>query len=165
MASEKKSPRKTGPNKSAFIRQHPELTPAQVVAKGAEGGLKFSPAFVSAIRSKDRAGKKAEPSGRGSNRGRKPKGGTSSASDFIRSMPTTMQAAALVDAGKAKGIRFSANLVYAVRARMAGKRSGRGGRPVSSDLSVFKRMAFDLGITRAREALDELERGLAALVR
>jgi hypothetical protein len=46
----------TGPNKSAFIRQHPDLTPAQLVAKGREAGIEFSSAFVSVIRSKEPLG-------------------------------------------------------------------------------------------------------------
>lgn len=174
MASEKNG----RPNKSAFIRQHPDASAAEVVEKGKAAGLAFSPAFVHAIRSKMRAGKKPK-----AKRGRKPRStsgrqpraaGKPSASDFVRSMPVTMKAKEIVTAAKARGIKLSANLVYMVRSvdkkkRGGGARRKPGPKPRSvaastGDLSSFKKMALDLGIATARRALDELERGLAELL-
>lgn len=96
------------------------------------------------------------------------------ASDFVRTMPATMKAKEIVAAGKAKGIRLSPNLVYMVRStdkkngRTAQKR-GPGRRRATTvasagDIATFKKMAFALGISTARRALDEFERGLAALL-
>jgi hypothetical protein len=96
-----------------------------------------------------------------------------SASDFVRSMPTDMPAKEVVAAGADKGIKLSANLVYMVRSSakrkgVAGAAQPRGrGRSTqaSSDVVAFKKMAFELGLERARQALDELEQALVAMLR
>lgn len=178
------------PNKSAFIRGlPPELSAADAVEKGKAAGLTFTTNFVSAIRSKAKAGSKpqakkaAKAKGRpgrkpGAKRGPKPKDGQMSASDFVRSMPAAMKAGDVLTAAKAKGLKMSRNLVYAVR-RAASKKTpapatvkGKPGRKPraldvgasNGDVLAFKKMAFNLGISRARQALDELERGLKALL-
>lgn len=174
MASKKKAAKRSGarkrrggPNKSAFIRQYPDAPAADVVAKGKAAGLSFSPAFVYAIRSKSRKGGATKA---GPGRPAAAAGGAMTASDFVRSLPATMKAKDVVLAGKAKGIKVSPNLVYMVRSaarKGGGRKSARGaGAPVRAqgDVAVFKRLALSLGVSTARRALDDLERGLAALL-
>jgi hypothetical protein len=146
---------------------------------------------VSAVRSKVKAGGKpakaaARPkatagpkprakAGRKARSGPKPReDGKPSASDFVRSMPASAKASEVVAAAKKQGIKMSTNLVYAVRsaaARKGGPKGRPGSRPRAAaaagsagDTVAFKKLAFGLGIARARQALDELERGLRDLI-
>ncbi len=85
-----------------------------------------------------------------------------------------MKASDVLAAAKKRGIKMSSNLVYAVRTaarRKGGAPKGRPGRKPRSatvtptgDVAAFKTMALGLGVARARQALDELERGLAELI-
>jgi hypothetical protein len=194
MASKKKAARAggqpQGPNKSAFIRGLPvDMSAAEVVAKAKADGLAISTNFVSAVRSKMKAGgKPGKSAGSKAKPGPKPKAGRKarsgpqpredgkpSASDFVRSMPAEAKASEVVAAAKKQGIKMSTNLVYAVRSAAARRGGGPKGRPgpkpraasaggASSDTIAFKKLAFGLGIARARQALDELERGLRDLI-
>ena len=96
------------------------------------------------------------------------------ASAFIRSLPATTPAAEVAKAGAAKGLKFSVTLVYMVRSA-ARRKAGKGAAPkkgtarrssnvASSTEAQFKKAALEIGIASARTALDELERGLAALL-
>lgn len=94
-------------------------------------------------------------------------------SDFIRQHPN-VSAPEVVAAAKAAGIKLSPNLVYLVRSadkrrnRAGGTKRGRKPRVAiasSADVAAFKRLALGLGLTTARQALDDLERGLAELLR
>jgi len=160
----------SGPNKSDFVRQHPNLSAAEVVAKAKESGISISPVLVYKVRGR------AKPGAAKTRRAWKSsKGGT--ASDFVRSMPVTTPAKDVIAAAKAKGIRMSANLVYMVRAtdrkrgvgtvkrRATPRARARLGAILRNGATIveFKKMAFALGIDNARRALDELERGLATL--
>jgi hypothetical protein len=168
-----KTAAKKTPNKSAFIRSLPGDMPAvDVVAKAKAAGLKISPAFVYAIRSKSRSkGKGAK--GSGAKRGPKPANGKQSASEFVRSQPGSMKASEVVAAGAKQGIKFSTNLVYAVRSskKPGGSRGGRRGPGRRAAAggdgggeSTFRQMALDLGIARARQILDGLETKLRELI-
>jgi len=164
-----KTAAKKSPNKSAFIRSLPaDMPAADVVAKAKAANLKLTPAFVYAIRSKSRTKGK----GRGAKRGPKPAGGKQSASDFVRAQPASMKAGDVVSAGAKQGIKFSTNLVYAVRAA-AGKRGGgrggaRRGRGAAAGggggEATFRQLALDLGIGRARQLIDSLESRLRELI-
>lgn len=158
--------RRSGPNKSDFVRQYPDLSAQEVVLKGKENGITISPVLVYKVRGRPtpKRGKANGTSGPTTKNGM-------SASDFVRSMPATMKAKEVVAAGKAKGIRFSANLVYAVRRTKAdgGGKMNRGSRSRSDvastgDLASFKRMALELGLNRAKQALAELERALSEML-
>ncbi len=165
----KKRAAKRTTNKSAFIRNLPaETSAADVVAKAKAAGLTLTPAFVYAVRSKSKAKSGGAP------RTRAARGGKPSASDFVRTQPATLAASDVVAAGAKQGLKFSTNLVYAVRSA-AGKKSGgkRGaGRRVAKAASnaaaglhaTFRKLALDLGLNRAREALNELEQGIAQLI-
>ncbi len=129
--------------------------------------------------------KKAAPKAQ---RGPKPSAGGVSASDFIRSLPSNTPAKEVVTRGAEKGLKFSMNLVYAVRQavrRKAGAPPARRGRkpgkvaavaavvaaprasasaPASSLEASFRRMVLDLGLARAKALVSEVERKLASLV-
>jgi hypothetical protein len=166
-----KTAAKKSPNKSAFIRSLPNDMPAvDVVAKAKAANLKLTPAFVYAIRSKSRNKVKGA---KGAKRGPKPATGKQSASEFVRAQAGSMKASEVVAAGAKQGIKFSTNLVYAVRS--SGKKSGgaRGGRRgpgrkaaagSGGGESMFRQLALDLGIARARQVLDGLEARLRELV-
>jgi hypothetical protein len=168
--AKKKTPGTRSTNKSAFIRALPaDMPAADVVAKAKAAGLVLSPAFVYAVRSKAK-GKK--PGGAKGGRGRPATGGKPTASDFVRTQPASMGAAEVVAAGAKQGFKFSTNLVYAVRSAAGkgkvgrGKGRGRGAAKVANSGSeaTFRKLALDLGLGRARQALDDLERGLAQLI-
>jgi hypothetical protein len=167
-----KIPSKKTPNKSAFIRGLPaEMPAAEVVEKAKAANLKLTPAFVYAIRSKART--KGAPKRRGGKPGRKPASGGQSASDFVRSQPANLKATEVVAAGAKQGIKFSTNLVYAVRSsggKAAGPKGRRGGgrkaaaTAAGGSETTLRKLALDLGIGRAREILDDLEKRLSALI-
>jgi hypothetical protein len=179
MAAKKKAkggrPKKgSGPSKSGFIREllAKNMSPAEIVAKGKEEGLTISPVLVYKVRGREGLTKGSANSG--TRPGRKPSTGKMSASDFVRTMPDSARAGEVVAAGAKQGIKFTANLVYAVRA--AQKKGGAlaGGRPSrsagfslgggSGSEATFRKLAFDLGIARARALLDDLEARLGQLL-
>jgi hypothetical protein len=175
MAAKKKAkggrPKKgSGPSKSGFIREllAKNMSPAEIVAKGKEAGLTISPVLVYKVRGRE--GLTKGSASLASRPGRKPSTGKISASDFVRSMPESTRAADVVAAGAGKGIKFTANLVYAVRAASKKDGTARSGSrrissgPVSGSESTFRKLAFDLGIARARTLLDELEARLGQLI-
>ncbi len=103
--------------------------------------------------------------------------GGASASEFVRSLSSSTPAKDVVAAGAAKGLKFSANLVYAVRrtgkkrgaakrgpGRPPGRRVGLGrprgarGGSAASNLEASLRTAIAmLGLERARQILAEVE--------
>jgi hypothetical protein len=165
-----KTAAKKTPNKSAFIRSLPaDMPAADVVAKAKAANLKLTPAFVYAIRSKSRNKRSS-----GAKRGPKPATGKPSASEFVRSQPASMKASEVVAAGAKQGIKFSTNLVYAIRSsgsRPGAARGGRRGRGRAAATgsgghheTTFRQLALNLGIARAREVLDSLETKLRELI-
>ena len=80
-----------------------------------------------------------------------------------------MKAADVVAAGAKQGIKFSTNLVYAVRASGGKAPKGRrGGKSAAGSTTGFettlRKLALDLGVGRARQILDDLEKRLSALI-
>ena len=159
--------RKPSPQPKRKLRRKPKRVPSPQPKR------KPSPQPKRKLRRKP----KSKPGRRQNARpGPKPKSDMS-ASDFIRSQPATAKAKDVVAAGKAKGIKVSPGLVYMVRstAKKRTERSpvkrkpGRKPRAVvdgeMAHVSTFKKLALDFGIARARQQLDELERGLAELIR
>jgi hypothetical protein len=103
-------------------------------------------------------------------------------SAFVRSLPASLSAAAVIDRGKAKGIRLSAAQVYTIRAnarrkgddgakvstrgRPPGRRAGveaggGGGRATEAKEAEFIATALDLGLARAEALIDALRRRAA----
>jgi hypothetical protein len=95
-------------------------------------------------------------------------------SAFVRSLPASLSAAAVIDRGKAKGIRLSAAQVYTIRANArrkgdddvkvpSGGRSKlrRSGRASEAKEAEFIATALDLGLARAEALIDALRRKAA----
>jgi hypothetical protein len=172
------------PTRSAFIREKlgAGMNAADIVAAAKAKGLAVTPGLVyvvkgRATRRKPAAKKTPGPRPKGKPAPR-PRAGKMSASDFIRSMPATMTAKELGEAGKARGLKVSASLVYMVRGKLKrgavvsaanGKRGPKVRAAVTSvgsgtgNVTAFKKMAFELGIPTAKQALAELERALDSL--
>ncbi len=76
----------------------------------------------------------------------------------------------IMAAGKKAGIKFSPNLVYMVRSRAGsaktkGKRRGRRATPGSNaNDAQFRKLVVDLGIAKAKDLVDEVERGVKELI-
>jgi hypothetical protein len=102
-------------------------------------------------------------------RGRASTGTNKSA--FVRSLPSSLSAAEVIEKGKAKGIKLSAAQVYTIRANARRKgpetdterlltrvgarqdgKAGKGGRRADGKEAEFVAAALDLGLARA-EAL------------
>ena len=84
----------------------------------------------------------------------------------MRSQPVSMKANEVVAAGAKAGLKFSTNLVYAVRSsgsRGGASKRGAQGKSGTSEVTL-RRIALDVGIGRARQILDELERKLRELI-
>lgn len=153
-------------NKSAFIRDllKKGASPSDIIAKGKAAGLKLSAPLVYKVRGREGLSKKGSG-------GRSPATpGKMSASDFVRSVPNTTPAADVVAAGAKKGIRFSANLVYAIRAKkkaslsQSPKQNAPLGGTADSLAQSFQRIALDVGLDRARYLLEDLERRLSEIL-
>jgi len=115
--------KKTGPNKSDFVRSQPaELSASDVVAKAKEAGLTITPGLVYAVRayqkSKGAKTKKTTTTAAASAKAPKAEGSKPSASDFIRSLPSSVTATAVAKQGAAEGYSFKTGLVYKVRRAM-----------------------------------------------
>jgi hypothetical protein len=165
-------------NKSAFIRNLPStLSAAEVVAKAKAAGITFDDKYVYRIRSLARGKKKSASkpglakatSAAASNGSTKP---VTSKAAFVRSLPATIPAKAVVAQAKAAGLNLSAAYVYIVRAAAKENRgSTRAGRSIprpittsSSAESLLRALGAELGLGRAIEVLEgEREKVLAVL--
>jgi len=164
-----------GTSKSAFIRLHPSLTAAEVIAAGKAQGLSFSSALVYAVRGAKGAKSKAKTTVKTTSKKAAPKKGTESKADFVRAR-THLSPKEIVEDAKAKGIKLDVNYVYTVRAEqkksfrkearakaVAGtasskttsipKRASNGSRPVGSVEDLLRAAAAELGLGRAMEIL------------
>jgi hypothetical protein len=189
-------PKGAGPSKSDFIRSNPDLSAKDLVAKATETGLSIAPILVYKVRgrAKVKAPKAAKAPAApkvasASKPGPKPKDGKMSASEFVRSMPTTMKAKEVSEAAKTKGLSVSSGLVYMVRSVMARKANGgiaaapkakAGPKPKTQyqtpkfvafpgtgggDETAFKRMALEIGFPRALQVIEELAKRAEAVQR
>jgi hypothetical protein len=175
MSTTKRQGNGGGPNKSEFIRQNPNLSAAEVVATAKEQGIDISAAFVHTVRS--RSGAVAAQRGR---RRQSASAGGANASAFIRDQLANGKSTAdIISEGKKAGLNFSRSLVYAVKAASAPKRAGKArtvatsaARPAKSAAAasdtdnevLFRKLAFEMGLVRARALLDDLERRLVKLL-
>jgi hypothetical protein len=71
---------KTGINKSAFIRDHADKSPKEIVELAKAKGIDLGLTFVYSVRTQDKARKKKSGGGAPAKRGPKPKGGRPAAS-------------------------------------------------------------------------------------
>jgi hypothetical protein len=169
--------KKTTPNKSEFIRQHPSLSTAEIIAAGKKSGLKISSSLVYVVR-----GRTAKPKGAVA---KKTTASTSAAptstststrptqskADFVRAH-TNLSPKEIVKKAKAEGVKLGVSYVYNVRGAdkstgrtkvtaVAARRSAvRTAPPVprpittsSSAETLLKALGAELGLGRAIEIL------------
>jgi hypothetical protein len=187
-ASKKKSSaskrKGSGPSKSDFIREKLKagMSAADIVKAGAEAKMTIAPSFVYKLKSKlsGGGGKKKKSSARGKAVPKR-KSGKGSASAFVRRYPTKT-ANEIAALAKKAGIKMSPGLVYTTRAYDKKKSGGSkktkgkpGPKSRTPKFQVFpgggggseaelKRVALAVGFPRAREVVEELERGYMALL-
>lgn len=157
-------------NKTAFIREllNKNTDPKEIVARGKIAGMQISPILIYKVRSRDG---KASKNGAG----RKPVTSAGSASDFVRSVASDVPAKEVVAAGAKKGLKFSANLVYAVRA--AKKTNGGNGHakaipiPVTAwqtgaerQVAQLRQLVLSLGFERTLSVVKDMERRFAEIL-
>lgn len=177
-ASKKKSSAKKttskGPSKSDFIREKLKagLSAADIIKAGAETKMTIAPSFIYKLKSRlSGGGGKGKP-------GPKKKGAKGSASAFVRKYPTKT-ANEIAALAKKAGIKMSVGLVYTTRAydkkRKGGSKKKPGPKSKDFKFQVFsgggggseselKKAALAVGFPRAREVVEELERGYMALL-
>jgi hypothetical protein len=152
-------PKKTSISKSDFIRrQPPNLSGPEVVKKARAAGIKLSSQLVYVVRTKMTKAKVKTPTEATSTAAPKP---TTSKAAFVRSLPSTIPAKAVVAQAKAAGMKLSANYVYLIRRGAKESRgSVRAGRSVprpittsSSAESLLKALGAELGLGSAIEIL------------
>lgn len=99
----------------------------------------------------------------------RPKKSGLSASDFIRTQPMDLTATQVVEAGKKQGLKFSANLVYAVRGakkkRGPGKMGAAAAKSAGGSEAQFRRLVLDLGVSRANALVADVETALERVIR
>jgi hypothetical protein len=161
--------KKRSANKSEFIRRSPAtLSGRDVVAKAKAAGIKFDEQYVYQIRALARSKRKggAKP---GFARAAIPHAAsvpapkpTTSKAAFVRGLPATIPAKAVVAQAKAAGMRLSANYVYLIRraakeSRGSVRASRSVPRPITTTLSaesLLKAVAAELGLAKAIEVLE-----------
>ena len=165
------------PTKTGFVLGVPrDLPAAKVVEKGKAVGITLTAQQIYKIRSQAnarKASKAAKPAAKG-----KRKAGKLSASDFIRKYPSK-SANDIVELGKKQGLRFTISSVYQCRSydkkRKGGSKKAPGRKAKDVKFQVFsgggggsesdlKKAALAVGFPRAREVVEELERGYMALL-
>jgi hypothetical protein len=130
-----------GVSKSDFIRLHPGLSVAEVVAAGKDQGLSFSTTLVYAVRGEKKgkatsnkaASKKAPPTAKKTASKKAtaaPTSGTSKA-DFVRAR-AHLSPKEIVEDAKAKGLKLEASYVYNVRGQDKGGKKARTSKKGSS---------------------------------
>jgi hypothetical protein len=156
-------------NKSEFIRKLPAtLSVREVVAKAKAAGIKFDERYVYRIRALGRSKRKGAAKPGLARTGARnvasvpagPKPTTTKAA-FVRSLPSTIPAKAVVAQAKAAGMKLSTTYVYIVRAAAKENRGlvrvGRSvPRPIattSSAESLLRAVAAEIGLGAAIEIL------------
>jgi hypothetical protein len=170
------APKKTTPNKSAFIRTLPtSMSTAEVIAKGKAEGLKISSSLVYMVRGR------AKPKGVGIKVAAAKKTSTAATRDVLSGAPAANKAdfvrsrahlspKEIVEDAKAAGVKLDVGYVYNVRGAAKSKaitkvtkqaaRTARTApavaRPVtmsSKAEDLLKAVAAELGLGRAMEIL------------
>jgi hypothetical protein len=162
-------PAKKKPSKSAFIRSLPAtMTAPEVVKKGKAAGVMFSTQLVYNVRGRGKPkAKRSDHPGLSKATAR-----PASKAAFVRSLPPTVPAKAVVAQAKAAGVTLMEKYVYVIRALAKGKRPGRAGvsvpRPIatpSSAESLLKALGAELGLARAIAMLEGERERVRKLIR
>lgn len=193
MAAKKAAASKGPINKTQFVLSQPDLTAAEIVAKGKAAGIDLHPGYIYEIRSaarrkgkapaKAKAGRSAPaaapaasaPSGAGESS--RPKKMTKR--NFVLGLPFDLSAADVVKKAKDAGFVLSPKYVYNIRGS-AGKSGGRAAGVGRSELRAaalggggqgssraaearFVEAALDLGFARAEELLGRIRSRVQSL--
>jgi hypothetical protein len=148
-------------NKSHFIRALPTtLSAVEVVKRAKAAGIRFGAAYVYRVRASADAKKKAvtRTATRGAVARTKP---ITSKASFVRSLPATIPAKAVIGQAKAAGMKLSLAYVYTIRAKAKENRgSTRAGRSVPRPIttsslaeSLLRALGAELGLGHAIELL------------
>jgi hypothetical protein len=169
-------------SKSAFIRENPSLSTAQVIAAGKKAGLKISSSLVYMVRG--RAGKakkdtKTPPTIPSS------KAPTTSKAEFVRAR-AHLSPKEIVEDAKAAGMKFGVHYVYSVRgaskqrgvvktmpAKVAARRAvARQAAPIARPITtaakaedLLRAVASEVGLGRAIEVLEAERARVHAVLR
>lgn len=173
---------------TTFILSVPEtLTPVQVAEKAKARGMATSERNVGRVRSEEKkrsaASAKAAPAPAAKTASPSAKTAATKA-DFVRTMPRSMPAKEVVATAKAAGVQITEKYVYNVRSdsktgKAAVKKPSPTAKAVAKPATPVKatpvstggnetqlrKLVLALGVVRSRQLLDELERGLAGLIR
>ena len=84
---------------------------------------------------------------------------------FVRSLPSTMTAKDVVSKAKSEGIQISEAYVYSIRSASRRTPVARSGsrRSVTNE-TAFRKLVFEIGISKARALLDDVEQKLNDLI-
>ncbi len=105
----------TALSKADFVRQHPDLSPKDIVKMARAEGLKFDEHYVYNVRAKDKtAGKKLTAKKVAPKTTPSKAPATLSKADFVRQHPS-LSAKDVVEKAKAAGMKLDTNHVYTVR--------------------------------------------------
>jgi hypothetical protein len=163
--------------KSDFIRNHLDLSAAEIVAKGKAAGHTFTSDLVYKV--KDRTKMRA----RGNQAKATPvtpapttQAAPTSKASFIRSLPASASPKDVVAAAAKRGWEIKGRYVYEVRAATKHKRR----KPValrvgphpqatpssagSASETTFRKLVLDLGLVRSKSLLGEVEKKLGDLI-
>jgi hypothetical protein len=163
-----------GTTKSAFIRLHPSLSAAEVIAAGRAQGLSFSSALVYAVRGPKGSGKKAakKQAGKLTSTTSVAKGVAKTATskkppvnkaDFVRAR-AHLSPKEIVEDAQAQGIDLSTTYVYNVRGagKAAGKKRGAKKAPVLLNAGTFLKAVAPSNGTRPSGSVEDLLKAAAA---
>jgi hypothetical protein len=173
----------------------PALPIPEVVKRAKEAGFETSPSNVHRVRKEHGAPAPKPPSpgpvkvGAAHSAPAAPKpprgedeGGSKAA--FVRSLPRTMRARDVVARAKAAGIELNEKYVHRVRSMSGGKKRRKGGAAPAPAAAApraaaapaahaatpssevqFRKLVLDIGVSRARQLVDDVQKKVEALIR
>jgi hypothetical protein len=164
-----------GITKTAFVLAWPADTPAvEIVAAADQQGMQLSAKHVYKIRSANRA-KLEKTSSSSGGRDSAANGGFRTASAYIKAQPLDMGTMDVINSGRSHGFEINRHLIYVTRAAMRKKLAQ--GRPLTqarprlthafptdSIESQFRRLVVELGVSRARSLVADVENKWQSLV-
>jgi hypothetical protein len=183
MAAKRTSTKKSTVNKSDFIREHPSLSTAEVVAKGKAAGIKFSTQLVYHVRGGSKAKKRAAKKGTTAQPSAAPTKAvrTESKADFVRSR-SHLSPREIVEDAKIAGLTLNVRYIYNVRkAAKAATKQKRVVKPTpaakttltngfrspasSSAEALLRAVAAEVGLGRAIQLLEAERARVHAILR
>jgi hypothetical protein len=176
------APAESGPSKAEFIRARAGQSPKAIAEEAKKHGMTFSAEYVSVVRSKEKARKRAKAGGssaKGSSAASSQSKRSSSKSDFVRSFPMSVKVSEILAKAKAQGMSISKQIAYQVRSDMKSKPGAHaataapkataaaatairaGGSHGTGNEKTLVNAALALGVERSIEILQGVRRSLA----